>query len=175
MLYIQLFIVFFKIGLFSFGGGIAMLPIIQKEVLDHSWLTLSEFMKIVGISQVTPGPIAVNTSTFVGLKAGGILGAVVATTALSLPSIIIMILISSFLMKVQNHPIKINIFLGIKSVSIALIVYAAYSIGAHSFLSNKFNIMAPILFFAILVALRKTKIHPIFLIIISGFAGYLFL
>ena len=74
MLYIQLFIVFFKIGLFSFGGGIAMLPIIQKEVVGHSWLTVADFMKIISISQVTPGPIAVNTSTFVGLKAGGILG-----------------------------------------------------------------------------------------------------
>lgn len=175
MLYIQLFIVFFKIGLFSFGGGMAMLPIIQKEVVDHAWLTVNEFMKIISISQVTPGPIAVNTSTFVGLKAGGILGAVVATTALSLPSVIVMILISSFLMKVQNHPIKINIFLGIKSVSIALIVYAAYSIGSHSFFSENFNLMAPLLFFAVLIALRKSKIHPIFLIVMSGFSGYLFL
>lgn len=176
LLYFQLFIVFFKIGMFSFGGGIAMIPIIQKEVLSHSWLSLHDFLKIISISQITPGPIAVNTATFVGLKTGGFLGAFTATLALSLPSIIIMILISSFLIRVQNHPIKINIFLGIKSVSIALIIYAAYSIGRHSLFSdNQIKIFPFILFFTVLGALRKTKIHPLFIIIGSGCLGYLFL
>lgn len=175
-LYLELFFVFFKIGLFSFGGGIAMLPVIEREILARSWLTSSEFIKIVGVSQITPGPISINAASFVGLRVGGLIGSVVSTVALSLPSVIIMIMISSFLIRVQSHPIKINIFRGVKSVSIVLIIYAAYSIGVDAFLvEGDIQTIAVALFALALFCLRKTSIHPLIIIISSGIFGFFLL
>lgn len=173
MEFVYLFLIFFKIGLFSFGGGLAMLPIIEREVIAMAWLSKEEFLKIVSISQITPGAIAVNTATFVGQKVGGIFGSIVASTAISLPSIIIMLAISSFLLRVQNHPIKISIFAGIKSITISLIIFAAYSIGKSTIYINKnFDIVALIFSMLILFALKRTKINPLIIIILSGFIGF---
>ncbi|NLV89566.1 MAG: chromate transporter, partial [Tissierellia bacterium] len=88
---IKLFISFFKIGAFSFGGGYAMLPLIKEEIIDvHGWLTNTEFIDIIAISEMTPGPIAINSATFLGYKVAGVLGSVVATIAVVLPSFIVM-------------------------------------------------------------------------------------
>lgn len=173
MEFLYLFLIFFKIGLFSFGGGLAMLPIIEREVITMAWLSKEEFLKIVSISQITPGAIAVNTATFVGQKVGGILGSIVASTAISLPSIIIMLAISSFLLRVQNHPIKISIFAGIKSITISLIIFAAYSIGKSTiYIDKKLDIIALVFTFFILFTLQKTKINPLIIIISSGLIGF---
>ncbi len=174
MVYITLFFIFLKIGMFSFGGGLAMLPIIEREVLSHNFLTVEEFMKIVGISQMTPGPIAVNTATFVGNKVGGVFGAMVATIGLSLPSVVIMLLISSFLLKIQNHPLKISFFTGIKAVSISLILFAAFKVGNNIFYVEESIKIIPILFTGIFyVIIKKTKIHPLAIIALAGGLGYI--
>ena len=93
MLYLQLFISFFKIGLFGFGGGLAILSLIQMEVEQHGWMSQQEFVDIVAVSQVTPGPIGINCATYVGYTAGGLWGSVLATSAIVLPSLIIMLTI----------------------------------------------------------------------------------
>lgn len=173
--FLYLFLIFFKIGLFSFGGGLAMLPIIEREVLAMAWLSKDEFLKIISISQITPGAIAVNTATFVGQKVGGILGSIVASVAISLPSVIIMLAISSFLLKVQNHPIKISIFTGIKSITISLIIFAAFSIAKSTmYINNKIDVLSIIFTLMILLILRKSKLNPLIIIISSGIVSFLF-
>ena len=102
---IKLFLSFFKIGLFSFGGGYAMLPLIKKEIIEvHGWLTNAEFIDIIAISEMTPGPIAINSATFLGYRISGILGSVVSTIAVVLPSFIIMSLIFHFVNKFKDSP-----------------------------------------------------------------------
>ena len=116
MLYFQLFYTFFKIGLFGFGGGYAMLSMIQGEVVTrYGWLTPQEFTDIVAISQMTPGPIGINSATYVGFTAtGSIWGSVIATFAVVLPSFILMLVISKFFLKYQKHPAVEAVFSGLR-------------------------------------------------------------
>ena len=103
MLYLQLFWSFFQIGLFSIGGGYAAMPLIQNQVVDlHHWLTLSEFTDLITISQMTPGPIAINSATFVGIRIGGVGGALVSTLGCILPSLIIVMTLAYFYTKYKN-------------------------------------------------------------------------
>ena len=103
MIYIQLFLSFFKIGMFSIGGGYAAMPLIQNEVVTiHSWLTMKEFADIITISQMTPGPLAVNTSTFVGIRIAGIPGAITATFGCVISGFIISILLYNFLINIEK-------------------------------------------------------------------------
>ena len=103
MIYLQLFLSFLQIGMFSFGGGYAAMPLIQGQVVTlHGWLTMSEFTDLITISQMTPGPIAVNSATFVGMKIAGIPGAVVATAGCILPSCIIVTILARLYLKYRN-------------------------------------------------------------------------
>ena len=102
MIYLRLFFSFFKIGLFSFGGGYAMIPMIQKEIEINGWLAASEFVDIIAIAEMTPGPIAINSATFVGYKTAGFFGGMVATMGVALPSIILVFIVSSFFFKIQK-------------------------------------------------------------------------
>jgi len=114
---IKLFISFFKIGAFSFGGGYAMLPLIKEEIIDvHGWLTNTEFIDIIAISEMTPGPIAINSATFLGYKVAGVLGSVVATIAVVLPSFIVMSILYHFIVKFKNTPYLEWVFSGIRPV-----------------------------------------------------------
>ena len=107
MIYIQLFFSFLRIGLFSFGGGYAAMPLIQSQVVDrYGWLTISDFTDLITISQMTPGPIAINAATFVGNQVGGILGAVVATAGCVFPSCVIVTILAYFYIK-YNFTLKI--------------------------------------------------------------------
>ena len=125
-LYVKLFYSFFKIGLFGFGGGYAMISLIQGEVVNrYHWLTSGQFTDIVAISQMTPGPIGINSATYVGytsvVNAGyghgwAVLGSVTATLAVVLPSFVLMLLISKFLMKFKNHPVVEHVFQGLRRV-----------------------------------------------------------
>ena len=118
MLYLHLFYTFFKIGLFGFGGGYAMLSMIQGEVVTrYRWLTPQEFTDIVAISQMTPGPIGINSATYVGFTAtGSVWGSVIATFAVVLPSFILMLTISKFFLKYQKHPAVEAVFAGLRPV-----------------------------------------------------------
>ena len=133
MIFFILFFIFFKIGLFSFGGGYAILPLIQDDVVDfHKWLNIQQFTDIVAISQVTPGPISLNSATYVGYlvgnKAGiwnGILAGTIVTIGLILPSVIVMTFFSKFYLKFQDNKYMDNAFAGLKIVVVGLILAAA--------------------------------------------------
>lgn len=170
MILLDIFISFFKIGLFSFGGGYAMLPLIQQEVVNsHQWVSSTEFIDIVAISQITPGPIAINSATYIGYKAGGFLGSTVATLGVIAPSIIIMVIISKFFIKFKNSEYVKYAFLGLRPATIGLVAAAAVLVAYGSFIDYK----SAIIFAAAFLLSYKYKLDPILLTIISGIAGYI--
>lgn len=173
MIYLQLFYSYLKIGFFGFGGGYAMLSLIQNEiVVQHGWLTNAEFTDIVAISQMTPGPIAINSATYVGYEVGGIWGSVVATFAVCLPALTLMILLTKFYLRLKEnrylkgairamHPVIIGMIL-----AAALILIFPDSSDAASFI----DLWSWALFAATLFACYK-KVNPILLIALSGIMG----
>lgn len=166
---IELFITFFKIGLFSFGGGYAMLSMIQQEVVEvHRWVNLKEFINMVAISQGTPGPIAINMGTYVGFKVNGTLGAVFSTLGVIAPSIIIMIIITKFFVAFKNNEYINGAFLGLRPCTVGLVAGAAILVSYGAFEDYK-----SVIIFISVFALSYKKIDPILLIIISGFFGYI--
>lgn len=180
MIYIELFYTFFKIGLFGFGGGYAMLSLIQGEVVTrHGWLTPQEFTDIVAISQMTPGPIGINSATYVGFSAtGSIWGSVIATAAVILPSFILMLTISRFFIKFQKHPAVESVFSGIRPVVVGLLAAASLVLmNAENFSSPQTDgysfTLSVILFLGVFVGSKIYKINPILLILLSGVAGLL--
>ena len=124
MLYLQLFFSFLKIGLFGFGGGLAVLSLIQHEVESHRWMTQEEFVDIVAVSQVTPGPIGINCATYVGYKLAGLLGATVATFGMVLPSFVVIFIVSKFLDNFLEIKVIANAFLGIK-IAVGILIFDA--------------------------------------------------
>ncbi|GFN36858.1 chromate transporter [Tepidimicrobium xylanilyticum] len=170
-LLIKLFISFFKIGLFSFGGGYAMLPLIKEEVIEtRGWLTNAEFIDIVAISEMTPGPIAINSATFLGYRVSGFLGSVVATLAVVLPSFIIMSLIFHFVSRFKDSPYSDWFFTGIRPIVLGLIASAAVSVALDAFIDIKSIFIALGIFY--LVAFKK--LNPIITIVLAGIAGAIF-
>ena len=174
MIYLQLFITFFKIGLFGFGGGYAMLSLIQHEIVEnHNWLTTSEFTDIVAISQMTPGPIGINAATFVGYTASGnVWGAAIATIALCLPSFILMLIICKLFSLFRANPYFDAAFKALRPIVVGLIASAALIlITPDNFSDYKSVIIFAVAFFAT----WKLKLHPILTIIAAGVFGALFL
>ena len=171
-----LFFVFFKIGMFSFGGGYAILPLIQADVVDlHKWINVQQFTDIVAISQVTPGPISLNAATYVGYLIGNKAGfwdafimGPAATLGLILPSVIIMTIFSKFYLKFQDNKYMDNAFAGLKIVVVGLILAAAIMlIDKKNFIDWK-----SVTIFIISVALvLKWKMNPILLTVIAAIAG----
>ena len=125
MIYLYLFLEFFKVGLFTFGGGYAMIPLIKEVVLSHGWMDEAHFIDMIGLSEVTPGPIAVNMATFIGSEQGGFLGSTIATLGVILPAFIIMLLISILLKKFMKNRFVQATLGGIKTVAVALITSSA--------------------------------------------------
>jgi chromate transporter len=185
MIFLQLFYTFFKIGLFGFGGGYAMISMIQGEVVTrHEWLSSTEFTDIIAISQMTPGPIGINSATYVGysavVNAGyshaiGILGSTVATVSVVLPSFILMVLISKFFLKYQKHPIIASVFKGLRPGVVGLLAAAALVLmNGENFGTYNWQILTSILLFAgTFIASYRYKVNPILLIVICGFIGYI--
>ena len=178
MLYLQLFYTFFKIGLFGFGGGYAMLSMIQGEVVTrYGWLTSQEFTDIVAISQMTPGPIGINSATYVGFTAtGSVWGSIIATLAVVLPSFILMLAISKFFLKYQKHPVVEAVFSGLRPAVVGLLASAAMVLmNAENFSSPKEDmysfIISCLIFLVAFVGTRKYKINPILMIVACGIAG----
>ena len=180
MLYFQLFYTFFKIGLFGFGGGYAMLSMIQGEVVTrYGWLTPQEFTDIVAISQMTPGPIGINSATYVGFTAtGSVWGSVIATLAVVLPSFIQMLVISKFFLKYQKHPTVEAVFSGLRPAVVGLLASAALVLmNSENFSSPKEDmysfIVSCIIFLVAFVGTRKYKVNPIVMIIACGIASFI--
>lgn len=122
MIYLQLFLEFFKIGLFCFGGAFGMIPLIEETVVKHGWLTESEFFNLIGVCESTPGPIAVNTATYVGSVMGGPLGSIAATLGVVLPSFFIILLIATVMKNLTNNTYFKGFMQGVKPVIVALIL-----------------------------------------------------
>ncbi|MDR0232340.1 MAG: chromate transporter [Dysgonamonadaceae bacterium] len=170
MIYLQLFISFFKIGLFGFGGGYAMLPLIQNEVVDkHGWMTLQEFTDIVAVSQMTPGPIGINSATYVGYTATqSIWGSVIATFAVCLPSFIIVLLIVRSYKKFRTNKYVNDAFKGLRPATVGLIAAAALLLmNQENFIDYK----SIIIFVVAFVATMFLKLHPILMILLAAVAG----
>ncbi|NDV47367.1 chromate transporter [Paludibacter sp. 221] len=170
-LYLQLFISFFKIGLFGFGGGYAILSLIQHEILSHDWITQAELTDIIAISQMTPGPIGINSATYVGYVAtGSVWGAVVATIAIVLPSFAIMLTLSKFMLAVRDNKYMEYALSALRPTVVGLIAAAALLlVNKENFIDYK----SVILFVAAFILSFKFKLHPILLIILAGVAGLL--
>ncbi len=178
----SLFIEFFKIGLFTIGGGYAMIPLVKETVLNYGWLTESEFYDFLGICESTPGPIAINMATFVGAEQGGILGAMCATFGVVLPSFIIILLIASILKNFTDNKYFKGFISGVKPVVIALITSTGVMllvkcIGFVSLKEFDFNPVSSICFAVLTVIyfgykkLTNKKISTILLIVISAVLG----
>ena len=174
MLYLQLFITFFKIGLFGFGGGAAMLSLIQFEVVEHyGWITVSEFTNMVAVSQVTPGPIGINCATYAGyLATGSILGSAVATISLVLPSFIIMMLLIMFMTKMKNNKIVDSIMSLLRPTVVGLIAAAALLlITEETFGVGYRDWTAWLIFIGAFIATKWLKLSPILMILSAAVIG----
>ena len=173
MIYLQLLYSYLKIGFFGFGGGYAMLSLIQNEVVvQNQWMTNAEFTDIVAISQMTPGPIAINSATYIGYTVAGFWGSVVATTAVCLPALTLMILITRFFLHLRDNRYVKGAIAGMKPVVVGMIGAAALllmfpkSADGASFIDG----WSWAMFAAAMVASLK-KVNPILLIVLGAVAG----
>ena len=170
---VQLFVSYLKIGFFGFGGGYAMLSLIHSEVVEQNgWLTNGEFSDIVALSQMTPGPIAINSATYIGYEVAGVLGSVVATVSVCLPALTLMMLITRFFLRLHNNPYVKGVVGGMKPVVVGMIMSAALllifpdSADGRSFIDG----WSWAIFAATLLG-SAYKLNPILLIVLSGIAG----
>lgn len=184
MLYLELLWSFFQIGLFSIGGGYATMPLIQHQVVDlHSWLTMTQFADIMTISQMTPGPIAINSATFVGIQTAGILGAIVATIGCILPSCIIVMTLAFVYYRYRGLSMVQGVLAALRPTVVAMIASACLSLMVLSFYGTReipadmshIQVIPVIIFIIAVYILRKWKIDPIIVMIGAGVAGILLL
>lgn len=179
MIYLQLFWSFFQVGLFSIGGGYAALPQIQNQVVDvHKWLSLSEFADVITISQMTPGPIALNAATFVGTKMAGILGAVVATFGNILPSCIIVMVLAYFYTKYKNLKGVQGVLGGLRPAVVAMIASASLTVLLLALFGGSLpqsfadvNLLSIALLVVCFLILRIFKPNPVFVLAGAGVSG----
>ena len=192
MIYLELFWIFFRIGLFTIGGGYAMIPMITQEIVDEKgWLTDTQLLNYIGISESTPGPFAINIATFVGTSQGGVLGGVVATFSVVLPSLIIILIFAALYSKISKNRFLRGAFDGIQPVVTGLISAAGVSIALQVILPlmnlkdfssadswfDKFDWVSLILvaaaFGASCIKIKNKKLNPVILIVGGGVVGYL--
>lgn len=182
MIYIQLFLSFLQIGAFSFGGGYAAMPLIQSQIVDlHHWLDFKEFTDLITISQMTPGPIAINSATFVGTKIAGIPGAIAATLGCILPSCILVTIIAYFYLKYRHMRFLQNILNYLRPAVVALIATAGVTImisalfgSEATIILNNFRIHQLIIFLFCVFMLWYKISNPIFVMILSGILNVIY-
>lgn len=181
MIYLQLFWSFLQIGLFSIGGGYAAMPLIQAQVVqNHAWLNMSEFTDLITIAEMTPGPIAVNSATFVGIRIAGIPGALIATFGCILPSLFIVSLLTFIYYRYKKLSVLQSVLASLRPAVVALIASAGISIllqvalGGQEMTMANLNFIGLALFAAAFVLLRKFKWNPILVMCLCG-AGNLLL
>ncbi|MBO5106497.1 MAG: chromate transporter [Clostridia bacterium] len=176
---LELFVTFFKIGLFTFGGGYAMLPLIQQEVLNKEWATQAELINFIAVSESTPGPFAINMSTYIGTEQAGFLGAFFATLGVVLPSFIIILIVAKCYEKFQSSKIVKGCMSGLKPCVVGLIGAAVVSIattvlfpsGITLSAFSEVNIYISLAIFALMAVLAFKKVHPILIICMSAAIG----
>lgn len=179
MIYLELFLSFLQIGAFSFGGGYAAMPLIQNQVIEiHHWLDISEFTDLVTISQMTPGPIAVNAATFVGTKTAGHFGALAATLGCILPSCIFVTVLTFLYTKYRKMTLMQEVLGSLRPAVVAMIANAGLTIlltaffnsGVWEWTVSNVNIFGMIYFAIALILLRRFKWNPIFVMVVCGIA-----
>ena len=187
MIYLELFLTFLKIGAFTFGGGYAMIPLIEEQVTRFNGISSEDIIDFIAISESTPGPIAVNMATYVGAEVGGIFGAVCTTLGVTLPSFIIILIVAKFFQKFSSNKAVKGLMSGLKPAVVGLIASAVISVGLTVFIpdgfttdifrSTSFYITLAIFILSLILAFRK--LHPILIILISAIlgiiSGYIFL
>jgi chromate transporter len=182
MVFLELVYVFFKIGLLGFGGGYAMISLIQFEVVDHfGWMSVTEFSDMIAISQMTPGPVSINTATYVGYVVAGIPGAAVATFSLCLPSILLMILVVKFFFNNKDNKYVQAVMSGLRPILGGLILAAALLLmNRENFCDFSWNFsegnnLSVLIFIVSFVALHFFKVNPMWIIVVAGGVGFFFL
>ena len=179
-IFLLLFLEFFKMGALTFGGGYAMIPFIEETVLRHGWMTTSELVDFIAVSESTPGAFAVNISTYIGSEVGGIIGALVATLGLVLPPFLIIILIAKVYEKIRENRLVQGAMMGLKATVVGLIAATVLSVGQEIFFSEGINLavfrsanfyVSLIIFAAALFLLLYKKLNPILIIAGSAVVG----
>ncbi|MDI3534999.1 MAG: chromate transporter [Thermosediminibacterales bacterium] len=166
---LTLFLTLFKIGAFTFGGGYAMIPLIQREVVeDKKWLSNDEFVDIIALVQTAPGAVAINTAVFLGYRLRKLKGALVAVIGVALPSFLIILLIASVFISFETNPIVQKALMGIRPAIVSLLVYTIYHLGKRVIKKVKEIALFGLSFFGILMF----NIHPIIVLITAGLIGY---
>ena len=182
MIYLRLFWSFFQIGLFSIGGGYAAMPLIQHQVVElHHWLTMEQFADIITIAEMTPGPIAINSSTFVGTQVAGVAGALVATAGCVFPSCVIVLILARIYYRYRELSTMQGIMQGLRPAVVSMIASAGISIFCLSIFGGQlfpvqnvdFNLVSALLFAGCLIWLRWKKPSPIIAMASAGAAGLL--
>lgn len=169
--YFKLFSIFFRIGAFTFGGGYAMIPLIEEEIVGkNQWVNIDEFLDALAVAQSLPGAVAINMSTFVGYKIKGIRGAIAACLGIILPSFFIILFLAGFLIKYQDNKYMQNAFRGVRPAVVALILVSVYKL-QKSVEKSKFTYTLFLVAFVMLIFL---KMHPISIIVLSALAGYIY-
>ena len=171
MIYLELFWTFFTIGAFTFGGGYAMLPLIQIEVVNKGWLAEEAVVNFIAVSESTPGPFAINMATYVGSEMGGILGSACATLGVVMPSFIIILIVAKCYDRFKQSKLVKGAMSGLKPAVIGMIGTAVLSIGKTVFVQPGLWVSAGI--FAVMAVLAFKKVHPIIIICLSAAAGIL--
>lgn len=178
MIYLKLFLTFLKIGAFTFGGGYAMLPLMQYEVLANDWMGEEQLLNFIAVAESTPGPVAINMATYIGVQTGGIFGAVCATLGVVLPSFVIIMLVARFYAKYKNSFIVKSCLTGLRPVVIGLIASAIITLGYGVFFplgmtlsALDFRFFSSVVIFGIVVVLAFKKVNPIYLILGSATLG----
>ena len=181
MLFLELFLTFFKIGAFTFGGGYAMLPLMYQEVLAHpAWgMTENEIINFIAVSESTPGPFAINMATYIGSETAGILGSVCATLGVVLPSFIIILLVAKFFMAFKDNKWVKAVMSGLKPAVVGLIGAAIISVllevffpsGISTQVFGTLSFWSSLVIFALVMFLQHKKLHPIILILVSAALG----
>lgn len=176
MIYLQLFLSFLQIGLFSFGGGYAAMPLIREQVVTtHGWLSMGEFTDLITISQMTPGPIAINSATFVGLKIAGIPGALVSTLGCILPSCVIVTIIAKLYLKYRGMELLQGVLNSLRPAVVAMIASAGISVLITAFWGNSGTIALAetrwsmvVIFILCVILLQKMKMNPVWVMLLAG-------
>ncbi|NLJ25373.1 MAG: chromate transporter [Firmicutes bacterium] len=179
MIYLQMLWIFFRLGLFTVGGGYAMLPLIQSEIERLGWITAEEFVDMIAIAEMTPGAIGVNTATFVGFRLGGLFGAFVATTGIALPSLLVVVAVSKVLDRFQEHPVVKAILFGIRPVVAGLIASAALFIAEAAIIQSGglgilgLDLVALCIAVVSGILVWRYHMHPVAVIVGAGVVGLL--
>ncbi len=190
MIYWELFYTFFKIGLFTFGGGYAMLPLIQEEVLAHGWIPMEDLINFIAVSESTPGPFAINMATYVGTQMGataggmgtyigGLLGGICATLGVVLPSFIIILIVAKIFEQFKKNKLVKGAMSGLKPAAVGLIASAVVSMalivfvpdGFSTAIFTSFEFYISLALFVVMSVLAFKKVHPILIIVISAVVG----